>query len=471
MIKRIFVSTLLLVFNVLTTVYGQTDTDNDGMSDEFENLYELDANDPKDAFGDMDGDNVLNLQEFILGTDPLDKNIPDVYEYNPIDPISNLYDMMRSAGNEIVVIRMSQGEYDFIYGGFTGGSDYRMMIQGGWNDDFSEYNPCRYRTILKRDGDDLGTINIIDFNSSDMRIVIDGIDFNDEESAALDLDLSSALQINSVNGPLYMHVHNSRFLGNYDTGLFASTALFGSDPQLLDLTVSNSLFVNHTDEGITIASDLIDTLNARIINCTIENPNAEFGGIVFRVEPVGNVKIVNSILWNNGLGGAFNNLSFEPGLIINTESSSFESQTDSYVLNETNTFGIAPEYTDPFNGDYSLLDNNPLIDSGVFTGLSSLDIGYSESNCFMTSVEKIQEEMSYKSYPNPTIEKYTIELDATLDYDIQVLDSKGQILNIKSTHNVDRVQLDFSPYVKGIYFVQIRLLSEHLTRQIKVIKL
>ena len=44
------------------------DSDGDGMPDEWELRFDLDPNDPSDAMGDLDGDGITNLQEFLNGT-------------------------------------------------------------------------------------------------------------------------------------------------------------------------------------------------------------------------------------------------------------------------------------------------------------------------------------------------------------------------------------------------------------------
>lgn len=49
---------------------ADTDDDNDGMPDVWENLYGLNPLDSSDAAGDLDGDGVSNLNEFNNGTDP-----------------------------------------------------------------------------------------------------------------------------------------------------------------------------------------------------------------------------------------------------------------------------------------------------------------------------------------------------------------------------------------------------------------
>ncbi len=57
---------------VSLTVSGITDTDNDGMPDDWETDNGFDPDDGTDADGDADGDGLTNLEEFDHGTDPND---------------------------------------------------------------------------------------------------------------------------------------------------------------------------------------------------------------------------------------------------------------------------------------------------------------------------------------------------------------------------------------------------------------
>src|SRR5262245_19307264 len=60
------------------------DADDDGMPDSWELAHGLDPNNPDDAWFDSDGDGVINLFEFQLGSDPRDPATPPVATVGPI---------------------------------------------------------------------------------------------------------------------------------------------------------------------------------------------------------------------------------------------------------------------------------------------------------------------------------------------------------------------------------------------------
>jgi hypothetical protein len=61
-------NTTVLYMDVFET--NESDSDGDGMPNEWERHYGLNPYDPGDADGDMDGDGVPNVQEYLEGTDP-----------------------------------------------------------------------------------------------------------------------------------------------------------------------------------------------------------------------------------------------------------------------------------------------------------------------------------------------------------------------------------------------------------------
>ena len=86
---------------------GIADTDSDGMPDWWEEMYDLNSVNPDDAAYDLDGDGVVNLQEYINGTNPRSSDtdsdaMPDGWEIsNGLCPFAN--DAIADADNDGLV--------------------------------------------------------------------------------------------------------------------------------------------------------------------------------------------------------------------------------------------------------------------------------------------------------------------------------------------------------------------------------
>ncbi len=68
----------------LASTGGATDSDQDGLDDEYENLQGFDPYDAEDASGDADGDGRSNLDEYLMGSDPHSDDVPPTV-YAPSD--------------------------------------------------------------------------------------------------------------------------------------------------------------------------------------------------------------------------------------------------------------------------------------------------------------------------------------------------------------------------------------------------
>lgn len=101
---------------------GGTDSDGDGMSDDFENFYGV--NDPS---ADPDGDGMTNLQEFQAGI-------------NPVDPSSNL---------RIRLVTRSGNDFAVTFSLAVTGKTYRLERKDALSDQFwirSMASPTSHQT-------------------------------------------------------------------------------------------------------------------------------------------------------------------------------------------------------------------------------------------------------------------------------------------------------------------------------------
>ena len=83
---------------------GLNDTDGDGMPDWWELWHNLSPNDPSDATLDSDNDGVINLNEYIAGTDPQDKT--DCFHIASITADTNCVLSFQSALNRLYTLEI-----------------------------------------------------------------------------------------------------------------------------------------------------------------------------------------------------------------------------------------------------------------------------------------------------------------------------------------------------------------------------
>ena len=155
--KSILPLCLLLFLSILLTAQVDIDKDNDGIPDTWEIANGLDEGDPTDAFCDYDGDQVWNIYEYQLGTDPNDATVPISIEVNQTITTVGMRELMEPLYGRPFVVRMSEGIYNFFIDRQNLDPEYvqstKFMMQGGWNSDNSDYDPFLYSTLIQgRDG-------------------------------------------------------------------------------------------------------------------------------------------------------------------------------------------------------------------------------------------------------------------------------------------------------------------------------
>ena len=342
------------------------DVDDDGMADSWEQDNGLNPGNPADAWLDPDGDHVVNLFEYQLGSGLNNPATPPVVTVAPSGAMYTSVSEALRAAVPGACIRIAEGTYRVNYMTF---SPRTVMIQGGWSADFSTRDLAQHPTTLDGGMED-EILYFSTWSSSQVvhvAIALDGLRFirgngsfgavnllaqgssTTMKTSLLDCTIADSLSSFSFGGVLNMN--------NWTT----STA---------DRTVANSVIAGNTASGIYAQITDPSVARWRIINSTISgNTNGGsdngYGIDVFTLRDGRlDARVSNTILWGNER----DDLDFRRDITFAADYSDIDRVT---------TYGTAvyqpgpgmlnadPLFVDPANGNYRLSVNSPCIDAGL----------------------------------------------------------------------------------------------------------
>jgi len=302
----------------------KVDLDDDGMDDVWESENGLDSSDPKDAFCDPDNDKILNLYEYQLKTNPNDESSPQITEFTPQDTEVRFAELLELGHNGgLVVIRMSTGNYNLYYNNrmtFPVDTSFRIMLQGGWNADFSEYDPYTYpTTIVPNNSAGFLELYSISRNVNDRTtLVLDGLQFLQGQTGSAVFTETKGIVLYSINADMgytrfYCSLHNCSFWDVQNGVVIGTLAQNPSAYQDLEIFSVNTLMKgkNYDIFSAYFGSRLIYISNSDFGNSSI-GTNAElnvynntiYSTLVearFNPNSVLETTIKNTIIWEDRL--------------------------------------------------------------------------------------------------------------------------------------------------------------------------
>lgn len=430
------------------------DNDDDGMADTWETTNSLNPADPHDAWADGDSDQVINLFEYQLGSDPNSSLSPTALFVSPGENFNNAL----SSATAGQIVKVAAGSY---YSHYLNFSAKTMMIQGGWDSTFTTRAPSANITVL--DGGGTGEVLYFSIATGTGNVVLEGLTLTKGKGSFGGLNFYNSGS--SVSNFCMKDCIVSNSQSTFSFG--GAININHKDSSYSEVFFINTVVANDSSSGVYTQTVDKGVGKWKIINSTITN-NASldtdegFGLRGFTLTPPStiSISIKNSILWGNQKKAIY--LAANGGPVnIAAVYSDIDTVMQTLGVNYSAGTGMInanPLFSDPAS-DYHLSFGSPCINTGTNVGLpfweNAPDMGAFETD--VTGITENGRNGSYRIYPVPFTHEATISFSMKIPCNSEfiVFDPLGRIVK---TEIINSSPFHFvrNGIPGGLYFFQLR---------------
>jgi hypothetical protein len=349
------------------------DKDDDGMPDSWEKANGFNPADPNDAWLDTDKDGVVNLFEYQLGSGPKHAATPPIVTVGTSggEDYTDLEDALDNAALGSC-IRVAGGTYKVNYMTFDLAV---VMIQGGWNADFTVRNLKTYQTVLDGSSSADDEVLYFSFTSGNPVVILDGLKIINGKGYFGAVNILA-----QTKAFLKSSIFNCLLVKSGGDSDHAGVLYFNSwGSSLSDRTIANTVCAGNTASGIY--AQVTDSAKARwrIIHSAIAKNTNGGGDNGFGIEAftlgTGNLKthIFNSILWGNAQKDIYIHSS---NIVFNVDHTDLNKVLAEYGAKcnlGAGNLNKDPKFVSPSKADFHLKSTSPVINKGLKKGMPTID--------------------------------------------------------------------------------------------------